>query len=87
MLECICTKNGVIRIAKEEVPSEIVKSRFLKIDSEHIGYVMDCINKNTTKVRNIKEYLKTVLYNATVTINHYYTALVNHDLYGGQEGG
>lgn len=86
MLECICSARPAIRIAGEQIPCEIVRSRYLKINSEHISYVMDCMDKNTSKVRNIKEYLKTVLYNAPVTISNYYTALVNHDLCGRQGG-
>jgi hypothetical protein len=82
MLECICSSKDVIRIAKEDVPKEVVKSRFLKIDSSHIEYVFYCLGKNTTKVRNIKEYLKTSLYNSVSTISNFYSAEVNHDLYG-----
>jgi hypothetical protein len=65
------------------MPKEVVKSRFLKLDSEHIKFVLDCMRENTTKVRNIKQYLLAALYNAPITIGNYYTALVNHDLYGG----
>ena len=61
----------------------MVKSRLLKLNSAHIQYVFECIDKNTTKVRNIKSYLLTTLYNAPATIDHYYRAEVNHDLYGG----
>lgn len=82
MLECICSTSPTIRVGKEDVPQELVKSRFLKIDSSHIEYVMMCLEKNTTKVRNIKAYIKTALYNAPLTINSFYTAEVNHDLYG-----
>ncbi|MCL2053023.1 MAG: DUF6017 domain-containing protein [Oscillospiraceae bacterium] len=82
MLECIVSPKDVIRIAKQEIAQEAVKSRFLKIDSSHIEYVFLCLSKNTTKIRNIKEYLKTVLYNSVVTISNFYSAEVNHDLYG-----
>lgn len=61
----------------------MVRSRFLKLTNEHIQFVLSCMKENTTKVRNIKQYLLTVLYNAPTTISNYYTALVNHDLYGG----
>lgn len=70
-------------IGGEDYPREVVKNRLLKINGEHIGYVIDCLKENTTKVRNIRAYLLTSLYNAPTTINSYYTALVNHDLYGG----
>ena len=65
-------------------PAELVKSKFLKLNSSHIEFVLDCMRENTTKVRNIKQYLKAVLFNAPSTIDSYYTALVNHDLYGGE---
>jgi hypothetical protein len=83
MLECICSNADTIRIAQDDVPQELVKSRMLKINSEHIEYIFGCLKSNTTKVRNIKAYLKAVIYNAPVTISNYYSAEVNHDLYGG----
>ena len=60
----------------------MVKDKLLKLTSMHIEYTFECINKNTTYVRNIKKYLLAVLFNAPSTIDHYYTTLVNHDLYG-----
>ena len=83
MLETVCTARKTIRIAGDDYPAELVKSKFLKLNSGHIEYVFDCLHENTTKVRNIKQYLKAVLFNAPNTIDHYYSALVNHDLYGG----
>lgn len=82
ILETVCSPRKTIRIGGEDFPAEVVKSRFMKLSQFHIEYVFDCINKNTTKVRNIKAYLLTTLYNAPVTMGHYYTAEVNHDLYG-----
>lgn len=82
-LECICSSKETICIGKEDIPKEVVKSRFLKINSEHIEYILFCMKRNTTKVRNIKAYLKSVIYNAPITINSFYSAEVNHDLYGG----
>jgi len=82
MLECICSSAKSIIIGKEAVPQELVQARFLKIDSSHIEYVLSCLDRNTTKIRNIKAYLMTTLYNALSTINNYFTAEVNHDLYG-----
>ena len=68
-------------------PAEVVKSRFMKLDSSHVQYVMDCMRDNTTYVRNIKKYLLAALYNAPVTIGNYYSSLVQHDMYGdGQRG-
>jgi hypothetical protein len=82
ILDCICTDSKSVKIGKQNFPHEVVKSRFLKINSSHIDYIIDSLDKNTTRVTNIKEYLKTVIYNATLTIEGYYTAKVNHDLYG-----
>lgn len=82
MLEVVISQRKYIRIASDDFPQEIVKSRFLKINSMHIEYVFDCIDKNTTKVNNIKSYLMATLYNAPATMDSYYRAEVNHDLYG-----
>ena len=84
MLETVCTARKTIRIAGDDYPAELVKSKFLKLNSSHIEFVLDCMRENTTKVRNIKQYLKAVLFNAPSTIDSYYTALVNHDFYGGE---
>lgn len=82
MLEVVLSKRSYIRIAGDDFPREVVKSRFLKINSGHLEYVFDCIDKNTTKVGNIKAYLLAALYNAPATMDSYYRAEVNHDLYG-----
>jgi hypothetical protein len=82
MTDTVCSNRKALYIGGDEIPKEVVKSRLLKLDSTHIEYVFECIQKNTTKIRNIKSYLLTCLYNATSTINHYYTAEVSHDLYG-----
>ena len=84
ILETVCTSRKKIRIAGDDYPAELVKSKFLKLNSSHIEFVLDCMRENTTKVRNIKQYLKAVLFNAPSTIDSYYTALVNHDMYGGR---
>ena len=82
MLEVILSKRPYIRIAGDDFPREVVKGRFLKINSSHLEYVFDCIDRNTTKVGNIKAYLLAALYNAPATMDSYYRAEVNHDLYG-----
>ena len=82
MLEVVLSKRPYIRIAGDDFPREVVKCRFLKINSGHLEYVFDCIDKNTTKVGNIKAYLLAALYNAPATMDSYYRAEVNHDLYG-----
>lgn len=82
MLETVLSQRPYIRIAGDDYPREIVKSRFLKVTSSHVEYVFDCLDKNTVKVRNIKSYLLASLYNAPATMDSYYRAEVNHDLYG-----
>ena len=82
IVDTVCSARKVIRIAGDDYPAEVVKSRFMKLDSSHVQYVMDCMKDNTTYVRNIKKYLLAALYNAPVTMDSYYTSLVNHDLYG-----
>lgn len=82
MLETVCTARKTIRIAGDDYPAELVKSKFMKLNSSHVEFVLDCMRENTTKIRNIKQYLKAVLFNAPSTIDSYYTALVNHDFYG-----
>ena len=86
MLDTVCSKREHIRIAGDDYPREVVKSRLLKVSSSHVEYVFDCLDKNTTKVRNIKAYLLAALYNAPATMDSYYRAEVNHDLYGGGGG-
>ena len=83
MVDTVCSNREMIRIAGDDYPAEVVKSRFLKLDSSHIEYVLDRMRENTTYVRNIKKYLLAALYNAPATIDSYYTSLVSHDLYGG----
>ena len=87
IVDTVCSARKTIRIAGDDYPAEVVKSRFLKLDSFHVQYVIDCMKNNTTYVRNIKKYLLAALYNAPATINNYYSSLVQHDLYGGGERG
>ena len=84
ILETVCSKRKTIRIAGDDYPAELVKSKFMKLDSSHIEFVFDCMKENTTKIRNIKQYLKAVLFNAPNTIDSYYTALVAHDIATGK---
>ena len=84
ILETVCTSRKTIRIAGDDYPAELVKAKFMKLNSSHIEFVFACMSENTTKIRNIKQYLKAVLFNAPNTIDSYYTALVNHDMYGGR---
>ena len=82
MLDAVCSTAPTIRINGEDMPQQVVKSRFLKLNSSHIEYVLEAMNKNPSDIRNIRAYLLTALYNASLTIDNYYSALVNHDFYG-----
>ena len=75
--------DSMVRIGGADKPVAVVKSRFLKLTYSHIEYVLFSLHRNTSKVANIKAYLLTTLYNSSMTMNHYYQAEVNHDLYGG----
>ncbi|WP_406241846.1 DUF6017 domain-containing protein [Tissierella carlieri] len=81
IIETLCSTKPTINIAGDDYPAQLVKDKMLKINSSHIEYVFDCLDKNTTYVRNIKRYLLATLFNAPSTIDSYYAALVNHDLY------
>ena len=83
ILETVCTRRRTIRIAGDDYPAELVKSKFMKLDCEHIRFVLDCMRENTTKIRNIKQYLRAALFNAPSTIGNYYTSLVAHDMASG----
>ncbi len=82
LVDTCASNRRFIRIAGDDKPAEVVRSRFMKLDSGHIEYVLDCLKENTTAVRDIKQYLLTTLYNASMTIDPYYQAKVKHDLYG-----
>ena len=84
MLDVVCSKRAAIRIAGENMPAEVVKSRFLKLNAEHIQYVLDCLKDNPPRIRNIKQYLLAALYNAPLTIENYYAAQIDHDLCDGK---
>lgn len=84
MVDVCCSKRSVIRIAGDDKPLAVVKSRFMKLNVEHIRYVLRCLSENTTRVRNIRQYLLTALYNAPVTIRPFYQAWVNNDMATGQ---
>ena len=81
--EVVCVKRTTIRIAGEDYHYELVKSKFLKLNSGHLEYVIGCMHDTNTKITNIKAYMVTALYNAPSTMNHYYQQEVQHDMYGG----
>lgn len=80
MTETVCARRRTTRVCGSDFPAEVVKSRLLKLDADHIRFVLKCLRENTSKIKNIKQYLLATLYNAPVTISSYYGALVNHDL-------
>lgn len=80
LVDTLCSTKKTIRISGDEKPIEVVKSVFMKLDSSHIEYALECFKKNTTEVRNIRAYMLATLYNASFTMNSYYTSLVHHDM-------
>ncbi len=87
MAEICSSTRKTTRINQEDMSTEVVKSRFLKLDSSHIEYVMDCLDRNTTLVGNIRAYTLSALFNAPLTISQYYASLVSHDMARGFDGG
>ena len=84
LVDTCCSVRKVIRIAGDDKPVDVVKSQFMKLTGEHIRFVLSCLKENTTKVRNMKQYLLTALYNAPLTISNYYSSRVNHDMANGR---
>ena len=78
--ETVCSTRSRIRIAGNDYPAEVVRAKLLKLNSEHLRFAMDCLKQNTTRIRNIRQYLLTALFNAPSTMNSYYAALVAHDM-------
>mgnify|MGYP000468263602 CR=1 FL=1 len=81
--DVVCVSRTTIRIGGEDYPYNLVKGKFLKLNSSHLEYVIGCMKNTTTKITNIKAYMVTTLYNAPSTINHYYQQEVQHNMYGG----
>ena len=80
IVETVCAKRQNTRICRSDYPHEVVRSKFLKLNGEHIRYVMNCLQRNTTQVRDMKQYLLSVLFNAPSTMNNHCTIQVNHDM-------
>ena len=83
MLDTVCSTKSSIRVAGEELPAEVVRSRLLKLTGAHLLYVLDRVRENTTDVRHVRQYLLTALYNAPLTMDNHYALMVGHDLSGG----
>lgn len=80
IVETVCAKRKVMRIASGDFDAEIVRQRFLNLNSDHIRYVMQCLKNNTTEIRNMKQYLLTVLFNSVTTMSNHTASQVNHDM-------
>lgn len=85
IVDVVCVNRKMIKIGGEEYPYALVKARFLKLNTNHLQYVMECMKKTNTKIGNIKAYMLTALYNAVGTINHYYQQAVQYDMYGNED--
>ena len=79
-VDVVCTTKSSVRISGDDKPAEVVRSQFLKLNSEHIRVVMGGLKENTTRIRNMRQYLLATLYNAPLTIGNYYRSLVSHDM-------
>ena len=84
ILDIVCTRKKIVRITGDDKPADVVKGRFMKLNSSHIDYVMMCLQKNTTKVHNMRQYMLAALYNAPLTMNSFYQAWVNNDMATGK---
>ncbi len=81
--EALCTRRSTFNLGKDVYPYSLIRDRLLRLSASHIEYILDCIDSNTTEIRNIKPYLLKTLVNAPATMESYYTTKVNHDLHGG----
>ena len=80
LVDTVCSRRKFIRIASDDKPAEVVKARLLKLDGDHLRFVLMCLKENTTLVRNMRQYLLAAFYNASLTMSNYYTARVQHDM-------
>ena len=80
LVDTVCSRRKLIRIAGDDKPAEVVKSQLMKLDSDHIRFVLGCLKENTTQVRNMRQYLLAALYNAPMTMHSSYAARVQHDM-------
>ena len=80
MVDVLCSKAKTIRISGDDKPADVVKAQFMKIDSGHMEYILDCFKNQISDIRNVKQYLLATIYNAPLTIDHYYTARVSYDM-------
>ena len=79
LVDTVCSKRRFIRIAGDDKPAEVVKAQLMKLNGDHLRFVLMCLKENTTQVRNIRQYLLATLYNAPMTMHSSYAARVQHD--------
>ena len=79
LVDTCATNRKLLHIAGDDKPAEVVRSRFMKLNADHIRFVLDSLAENTAPVRNMKQYLLAMLYNAPTTMNLYYQNKTNHD--------
>lgn len=80
MLDVLCSTAKTIRISGDDKPIDVVRAQFMKIDSGHMEYILDCFKHQITDIRNVKQYLLATIYNAPLTIDHYYISKVSYDM-------
>ena len=80
LVDTVCSKRRFIRIAGDDKPTEVVRAQLMKLNSDHLRFVLMCLKENTTQVRNIRQYLLATLYNAPMTMHSSYAARVQHDM-------
>ena len=80
LVDTVCSRRKLIRIAGDDKPAEVVKVRLLKLDGDHLRFVLMCLKENTTLVRNMRQYLLAALYNAPLTMSNYYSTRVQYDM-------
>ena len=79
LVDTVCSKRRFIRIAGDDKPAEVVKAQLMKLNNDHLRFVLMCLKENTTQVRNMRQYLLATLYNAPMTMHSSYAARVQHD--------
>ncbi|OLA21372.1 MAG: replication initiator A domain-containing protein [Faecalibacterium sp. CAG:74_58_120] len=79
LVDTCATKRKMLRVAGDDRPAEVVRSRFMKLNADHIKFVLKCLAENSSSIRNMKQYLLASLYNAPTTMQLYYQNQTNHD--------
>ena len=86
LVDTCSTTRKMLRIAGDDKPAEVVRSRLKKLNADHIRFVLGCLSETTVPVRNMKQYLLASLYNAPTTMSLYYQNKTNHDFARGSPG-